>query len=203
MVPSMADGSTLVERPSDPWLGGYRELLVPGACVLDLGCGHGHDSRELLDAGMDVVAIDRDRERIAAARSIAPGAHFVHGDITGPLPFEDEVFDLVVASLSIHYFSLETTLHIIREVARVLRPGSRLLCRVNRVGDINFEYGKGIELEPDFFEVEPGRCKRFFSPESLRLALETSLIVEEIASGETTRWGLVKRTLHARARRPT
>lgn len=190
------------ERPSDAWLDDYRAYLLPGGRALDLGCGHGHDSCDLLNAGMHVVSLDRNEARLQEARRIAPGASFVCGDITEPLPFENASFDLVVASLSIHYFPWETTLHIIRETARVLKPGCRLLCRVNRVGDVNFEYGKGRELEPEFFEVEPGRFKRFFSPESLRTALETALIVEEIVPTTTRRWGDVKRTLHARARRP-
>lgn len=190
-----------IPRPSDPWLDRYRDFLIPGGRALDFGCGHGHDSRELLDAGMHVVGIDRASERLECARRIAPEAMFIPADITQPLPFDDEIFDLAIASLSLHYFPWETTLHMIREIARVLRSGSVLLCRVNRVGDANFEYGKGNELEPDFFEVEPGRYKRFFSPESLRQALETALEVEEITPADTRRWGKVKRTLHARARR--
>lgn len=190
------------ERPSDPWLHEHRDLLRPGARALDLGCGTGEDTAELVAAGMRVIAFDRSRFRLRRARRCAPGARFVVGDMTRGLPFPDESFDLVVASLSIHYFDWETTCRIVREIARVLRPGGRFLCRVNRVGDVHFDYGRGTEVEPDFFEVRPGHTKRFFSEESLRTVLETELDVESIAPATTHRWGAEKRTLVARSKKP-
>ena len=41
--------------------------------AIDLGCGAGRDTRALLSAGWEVVAIDREPSAIAALESAAPG----------------------------------------------------------------------------------------------------------------------------------
>lgn len=107
----------------------------------------------------------------------------------------------MVASLSLHYFDWEMTGSILHDISQVLKPGGRLLCRVNRVGDVNFEYGVGPEREPDFFEVRPGYFKRFFRAETLAEALATAFIVEEIRPATTLQMEREKLTLEATARR--
>jgi SAM-dependent methyltransferase len=168
--------------------------------VLDLGCGPGDDTAQLTAMGLSVVALDRDRPSLLQARAAAPTARFVQGDIAGGLPFKPCVFDVVVASLSLHYFHWETTRRIVREVAALIRPGGRLLCRVNQVGDVHFDYGVGPEREPELFEVRPGHLKRFFSEETLAELLDESFEIDALWAETTTRWEQPKRTLVARAR---
>lgn len=195
----MADGQ--VERDLDLWLDEHWELLPSGMKVLDLGCGHGDDSAAMVAHGLNVWSFDRQGGRIDVARQRAPEATFVEGDMRERFPFPDGQFDAVVASLSLHYFDWLTTVGIVSEVGRVLRPEGLLLCRVNRVGDVNFMYGEGEELEPDFFEVEPGRTKRFFTEERLRELLEPRFEIDWIRESTTQRWGKLKRILEAQARR--
>ena len=38
------------------WLDRVPDALSPGKSALDIGCGHGHDTRTLLAAGLHVVA---------------------------------------------------------------------------------------------------------------------------------------------------
>lgn len=188
-------------RPSDPWLHEHTDLLVGGYRALDIGCGSGEDTADLVRAGLEVIGLDRSVRWLERARELVPSASFVPADITEGIPFPDEYFDLVVASLSIHYFPWETTEAVVREIARVMRPGTTFLCRVNRVGDVNFEYGVGREVEPEFFEVSPGHFKRFFTEQTLSAALGVALTVESVVPSTTTRWGAVKQILVARAKR--
>ena len=60
-------------------------------------------------------------------------------DHSYPLPFADAVFDGVVASLSLHYFSHAATASMICEIARVPEPRGVLVFRVNATDDV--EYG--------------------------------------------------------------
>jgi hypothetical protein len=70
------------------------------------------------------------------------------------------------------------------------------------VGDTASLYGQGPEHEPDYFEVEPGHFKRFFSEASLRETLALHLEVAFIISQKTPVHGqYVKQTLVARATR--
>jgi SAM-dependent methyltransferase len=169
--------------------------------VLELGCGNGDDCADLVGYGIDVVAFDRFVASLRRARRQAPGIRIVRGDMRRPLPFLDEQFDAVVASLSIHYFDWATSAAIIAEVGRVIRPGGWFISRVNSVGDVNFEYGQGIEIEPDFFEVRPGFYKRFFSEAALRKLLEPEFAVDSIVPRVSMRWKKEKQTLVARAQR--
>jgi ubiquinone/menaquinone biosynthesis C-methylase UbiE len=179
----------------------HTDLLIPGYRALDIGCGSGEDSADLMHAGLEVIGLDRSERQLKHAREHVPDVTFIAADITEHIPFPDEHFQLVVASLSIHYFPWTTTEAVVREVARVMQPGATFLCRVNRVGDVNFDYGVGREVEPEFFEVSPGHFKRFFTEQTLAAALGVALTVESIVPSTTTRWGAVKQILVARAKR--
>ena len=95
----------------------------PGASVLDVGCGPGHLTRRLAALGFDVTGIDLDPAMIerAAARG---GGRYLAADAAS-LPFEDDAFDLVVSTLSMHHWA---DAHAgIAEIGRVVRPAGRLL----------------------------------------------------------------------------
>jgi SAM-dependent methyltransferase len=184
------------------WLDRFAGDLTPGRITLEIGCGHGHDARVLLDAGLQVVALDLKRDNIRIAVENAPGASFVVADLRDGLPFRDRAFDLVVASLSLHYFDRATTDRILRDVRRVTTPGATLLARVNAVGDRASLWGVGVEHEPDYFEVEPGLFKRFFSEASLRDVLDPYFEIDLLVPMETTVAGeRPKQTLVVRATR--
>jgi SAM-dependent methyltransferase len=105
--------------------------LKPGERVLDLAAGSGIHARMLARRGLDVVGLDVSPSlmRYATAEAAAQGVDdviFVLGDMRA-LPF-DEAFDaLVMLSSSFGFFDGETNLRILADVARVLKPGGRLL----------------------------------------------------------------------------
>jgi SAM-dependent methyltransferase len=81
------------------------------------------------------------------------------------LPFGSE-FDVVVASLSLHYFDWITTKNIVAEISRVLVDDGFLLCRVNSNQDINYGARGYPKLESGLFDVG-GMSKRFFDKTSI------------------------------------
>ncbi|HET7034042.1 MAG TPA: class I SAM-dependent methyltransferase [Thermomicrobiaceae bacterium] len=188
-------------REVSPWLDRFDEVFQPGPRTLELGCGLGHDAGDLGAVGLKVVALDCERARVALAREEAPTAALLVADLARSLPFPGGAFDLVVASLSLHYFDQASTGRIVTEIARVLRPEGQLLCRVNAIGDVLHRYGQGIELEPGLFEVTPGRTKRFFTPESLAAFLQPSFAISELMPRLAWTEQGEKRTLECLARR--
>jgi SAM-dependent methyltransferase len=191
---------TCHQRENTPWLGQFAEILQPGARVLEPGCGLGHDAGELTRSGCHVTAMDLDTSRV---RQVSPemAESRVVGDVAGRLPFRSASFGVVVASLSLHYFTHRTTEHSIEDIARVLRPGGWLLCRVNAVGDVNFGYDNGDEVEPSVFRQADGRLKRFFDEPMLLAYLKPYFRVELIAPRTILQGGTEKRTLECSAQK--
>lgn len=100
--------------------------------VLDVGCGDGQLAIALVDAGAHVAAVDPDPRMLAAAlnRFKKAGASVHLAEATAEkLPFENDRFDIVMA-ITVTCF-LREPVSAITEMARVLKPGGRLV-----IGDL-------------------------------------------------------------------
>jgi len=101
-------------------------LPRPGR-ALDLACGGGDFAWALALRGDRVVGLDRDRDALRLARTVRPhvtGVDLVEGDALA-LPFGDGSFDLCLCNSSVEHFDDDRAA--LREMARVLKPGARLL----------------------------------------------------------------------------
>jgi len=159
---------------NDPWLEKWLpslKLKSTNGLVLELGCGWGWDTFELLDAGCKVVASDRSTENLSVTRSTAPRADTVQLDHSRSLPFVDCSIDVILASLTLHYFPWTVTLQIASELKRCLKPDGILLARFNSTHDVNYGAGSGVEIEPNFYQMET-ITKRFFDEASVRSLLQ-------------------------------
>ena len=109
--------------------------------VLDMGCGRGAviimTAQRFPEAKLTGVDLWRksdqsgNREEAAVANAKANGMDsridFVTGDMT-KLPFENDSFDLITASLSIHNIPhAQGRAQAIREAVRVLKPGGQII----------------------------------------------------------------------------
>ena len=98
---------------------------VGGLTVVDAGCGSGRYLLELRDRGADPIGIDLSAEMLARAATITPMV--IRGNICA-MPIESMMADLVVCSLALGDVpDLELALC---ELARVLRPGGRIMYSV-------------------------------------------------------------------------
>ncbi|RYG48776.1 class I SAM-dependent methyltransferase [bacterium] len=97
---------------------------VSGRRVLDVGCGEGRFCRMLAERGAETVGIDPTLPFLNEARRLHPAGEYVEG-FAESLPFGDASFDLAVSYLTL--IDIPDFRAAIREMARVLRPGGRLL----------------------------------------------------------------------------
>jgi ubiquinone/menaquinone biosynthesis C-methylase UbiE len=100
--------------------------LAPGR-VLEVGCGWGELAEWIeRDTGADVVAVDLSPRMVELARE--RGIDALVADVQ-ELPFADGEFDLVVAAWMLYHVpDIDLAL---AEIARVLRPGGRLVAITN------------------------------------------------------------------------
>ena len=110
-----------------------RDLaLPPKAMVLDVGCGTGYPSLEILGKMDDegrIIAIDPsspmlDEARNKAGRLAGKRIFFRSEAATPKLVFADDVYDLVICNAGLHEF--DDPERAVREFARVAKPGGRV-----------------------------------------------------------------------------
>ena len=161
--------------------------LQPGDAVLDVGCGTGtlalEVARRVGSAGR-VAGIDPGTEQIARARAKATRRHLpieFQVGVIEQLPFPDTTFDVVLSTLMIHHVPAPIKRQGLAEIARVLKPGGRLVMadftrRQERAGraarfhaggssvqdlvalvsDAGFDQVDTEELQPPRFSAFPG-----------------------------------------------
>ena len=132
-----------------------------GLPILELGCGAGHDAAVLAAAGHHVVGIDASAEAIERAVARVPSGEFHCQDVRAPFPEACATTNVVLASLSLHYFSRIETVTLVQRIHDVLRPSGLLLCRLNATDDVNHGARGHPEIEHHYYLVN-GRPKRFF-----------------------------------------
>lgn len=97
--------------------------------VLDAGCGRGQLAERIArELGAVVIGVDQSERMVQLTR--ARGVEAVVGDVR-ELPFADGEFDCVVAAWMLYHVSgVDRAL---AELARVLRPGGRLVAVTNGI----------------------------------------------------------------------
>lgn len=154
----------------DPWLDPLLPLVLEQRGtqpVLELGCGGGRDTAILAAAGCFVVGVERSAAAIDEARARVPSGEFHCQDIRAPFPAAARHVGVVVASLSLHYFTWDDTLTLVARIRQTLRPGGLLLCRLNSINDHHHGATGHPPIAANYFLVD-GEPKRFFD----RVAVE-------------------------------
>jgi SAM-dependent methyltransferase len=127
-----------------------RGNISPGMRLVDAGCGGGRNILYLLREGYEVFGADTSAEAVAAARklaaALAPGLPSENFQVAGidAMPFPDAFADVVVCNAVLHFARDEAHFDaMVRELWRVLRPGSMLFCRLGST----IGAGNGIAFE--------------------------------------------------------
>lgn len=125
MTPSEYEG--WYHTPRGKWIGDVefrlvRKLLqpIPGATLLDVGCGTGYFTRRLAaECSLDVVGLDPNVEWLAFARLHAAGNEVYCGGRAEQLPFADGSFDYAISITALCF--VDDARRAVQELLRVSR----------------------------------------------------------------------------------
>lgn len=99
------------------------ETAAPGR-ALDAACGTGRHTRRLVELGHHVLGVDATPEMLLRASAAVPRAELAQGDLSR-LPLRSASVDLAICSLALDH--APSVLEPIAELARVVRPGGRIV----------------------------------------------------------------------------
>ncbi|OIP69144.1 MAG: SAM-dependent methyltransferase [Oscillatoriales cyanobacterium CG2_30_44_21] len=110
----------------------FRQLFLkdlainPEAKVLDLCCGAGQATQELVKYFQDVTGLDASPIAIKRAKQNVPQAKYVES-FAEKMPFSDRSFDLVITNTAMHEMNNEQLQQIFQEVSRILTPSGQFI----------------------------------------------------------------------------
>ena len=151
----------------------YAGLLRGAGSVWDIGCGPGHVARYLDEREVDVSGIDLSLGMVEQARRLNPGIRFSQADMLA-LDAGDATLAGIVAFYSIIHIPRDRVVAALREMARVLKPGGRLLLAFH-LGDevIHLDDLWGVRVSLDFVLFQTGEMQRYL--ESAGFAIESAI----------------------------
>ncbi len=131
-----------------------------GENILDLGCGYGFFTDYFKSIGAKTIGIDASEKMIEIARKRFPQSNFSVMDITTPLAFENNQFDIIFSNLVL--MDVENIDFIFSECKRILKTGGIFYYSIvhpafyggywlkNQIG---YKYGRVMEkyIEPYHF----------------------------------------------------
>ena len=185
----------------DRFMGRYSSLLAPsfadfagiapGQLALDVGCGPGALTAELVArlGSASVSAVDPSESFVAAARERHPGV-IVERAAAEELPFGDDTFDVALAQLVVHF--MEDPIAGLREMARVTRAGGVVAACVwdhaGGLGPLSVFWDAARELDHDVDDestlagAREGHLAQLVGSAGLHEIEENTLSVEPRAS---------------------
>ena len=123
-------GSGLNEVLEQPALWSMLPNSLLGLHIIDLGCGFGNFARKARKAGAGlVVGIDCSQRMLARARELTNDPFIQYHRMSfEKIDIEDNIFEIAVCSLALHYVSDYRSL--VRRIARIVRKGGRFVFSV-------------------------------------------------------------------------
>ncbi len=190
----------------DRFMGRYSVLLAPrfadfagvvaGQRVLDVGCGPGALTAELVErlGPESVSAVDPSEPFVAAARERHPGVS-VQQAAAEQLPFDDREYDTALAQLVVHFMA--DPVAGLREMARVTRTDGVVAACVwdhgGGNGPLSVFWEAAHEIDPDVADesklagAREGHLAELFEAAGLR-EIEESVLSADLEHSSFEEW---------------
>lgn len=131
----------------------FRDLIIDGNKVLEIGCGTGRDAEGLINLGFEYIGVDASEGMLKVAENKLPTATFQLGDFYN-LNFEDGSFD--------GFWAAASFLHVPKnDIDKVLQEAKRIL-KSSGIGFISLKQKRGMD-EGVIREEKAGGIERYFA----------------------------------------
>ena len=165
--------------PRERFLFEFSQLLPVGALVLELGCGAGEPSTQLLAERFNVIGVDISAAQLRLAEQGAPSARFVRADMSN-VSFPTSTFAGISAFYSISHLPRDEHGELFHRIAEWLEPGGYFLAALGTGGSIDwtgewlgvpmFFSSHGVETNRELllaagFEILRDEVVEMFEPE--------------------------------------
>lgn len=141
----------------------FKNIGLENPRILDIGCGTGIATKQLVKKGASTVGTDFDERMISEAKILNPCSIDYFVAPAEEQPFESKMFNAVTAFSSFHWF---TTKEAVNEMKRVLKTdGYIFIINKNEAGD--FKKGYKSCLRKYITEIEIPDVKKHFNPKNI------------------------------------
>jgi SAM-dependent methyltransferase len=145
-----------------------EDILVPGI-------GYGRNAKVFIDHGIHVTGIEISQTAIDLARQNGLDIHIFHGSVTD-MPFDNKLYDGIFCHALIHLLNKRERDKFIQACYNQLKPnGYMVFTTVSKNAPM---YGKGIQLDEDYFEIMEGVKMFFYDTDSIQQDFEKYGLVE-------------------------
>lgn len=132
--------------------------------ILEVGCGDGRFLGLLQERGFKKLhGSDYSESGVGFARLFLPSVEFSVADATENLPYENGFFDVIFLIETLEHIQLEKVPRIFSEIARVLKPGGKMIITV-----------------PSTLVPQHPKHYQHFTVESLKKTVEPLFTVKEL-----------------------
>lgn len=135
-----------------------KNILIPGI-------GYGRNAKVFIDNGINVTGIEISKTAIELARQHGLHLPIFHGSVTD-MPFDDQLYDGVFCHALIHLLNEREREKFIKDCYNQLkRNGYMIFTTISKEAPM---FGKGKQLDKDYFEIMEGLKMFFYDHESIK-----------------------------------
>jgi ubiquinone/menaquinone biosynthesis C-methylase UbiE len=133
--------------------------VSPGEIAADIGCGTGFITEGLVEKDLKIIAVDQSQEMLSEMKRKFSDIEDIDYRlvVADLLPISDESLDYAFANMYLHH--VESPQKAIREMARTLKPGGRLI--ITDLDEHSFEFLK-VEHKDRWMGFKRDDVQRWF-----------------------------------------
>lgn len=136
-----------------------KDILIPGI-------GYGRNAKVFIDNGINVTGIEISKTAIDLAKQNGLEDIIIYHGSVNEMPFNNKLYDGIFSHALLHLLNEQEREKFIEDCYNQLKPGGYMV--FTTVSQKAPMYGKGKQLEQDYYEIMEGVKMFFYDSESIK-----------------------------------